>query len=523
MPDEKSQLPRALGGKRLRLSMDSPQSAMTAGLSFLAPPDHETQWRNWNLDSSTLDRMAPAELLELLVDLSPDISRALWDFLRLCNPGWECKAFRVGGEETEEPRGQAVLDAFFADLKELYGSADVVINRLYTSAFMRGGFFAELILDNAGRVPLDLATPDPRWLQWRLVKDPQRGPVWQPYQWVGTEPVPLTRETIRYVPVDPLPGKPYGRALAAPSLFTTLFALGMLHDLRRVVQQQGYPRLDLAISLEQLVKAMPTHLQADQAAMKDWLDEVVREVTSVYSDLEPDDAYVHTDVVTVNRPVGTVDSDSLGAIDGLMAALERLQVRALKSTPLMMAMPDGMSEANANRQWEVHSAGVKALQHLCEGLLEHLLAIVLRVQGIQAVVQFRFAELRAAELHRDALVEQLNIENARAQYDHGWIDQDTAAQRGGGVEKADQEEPRNLAPQGEPSQPAEEIKPEPGSDRAGSVHTREAVQPKGSAPTSELPDADDLAEQAKAAATKAQVEWDDALPEFAGLLDAAVI
>jgi hypothetical protein len=433
--------PRALAGQRLRLSVDNPLFGPNMGPLFLAPPDQDTDWRLRNLDSHTLDRARPAELVEMLADLSPDISRALWDFLRFANPGWEAKALRVGSEEVDE-RAQAALDAFLATLKGLYGSVDVILNRLFINAFLRGAFIAELVLDKSGRMPLDIAVPDARWIYFRRQNDPERGAVWEMYQYQGGQQVSLEKPTIRYVPVDPLPGSPYGRPLASPALFTTIFLMGLLHDLRRVVSQQGYPRLDIAINLERLLMAMPPDQSDDLEKRRNWLNKVVDEVTAMYSCLQPDDAYVHLDTTTVGRPVGAVSADSLGSIDGLIAMLERQSMRALKSNSLLMGLPEGMSEANSNRQWEVAAASTKALQHLCESVLEHLYTLALQAQGLQAKVEFRFAELRASELLRDAQVAALNAKNAALKYARGWISQDEAAKEGADKDKADQEEPR---------------------------------------------------------------------------------
>ena len=305
---------KRIDGKRLRVSLDNPSYGFGSGLgALLSPPDHETDWRSWDLDSSTLDVMAPADLLERLCDLSPEISNALWQLLRLLNPGHEVKAYRIGGTgKEEEPRAQAAVEAFLAQLKALYGSTNVVINRLFISAFLRGGFFAELIFDKAGRLPLDLATPDPRHLYFRQVAHPDRGPIWEPYQYIQGRQVSLERPSIGYVPVDPLPGSPYGRALCSPALFITLFALGLMHDLRRVVAQQGYPRLDVEVVLEELVKAMPAGLTGDPEALKRWVNDVIAKVQTEYSQLLPSDAYVHTSAVRINRPIGAINSSSLG-------------------------------------------------------------------------------------------------------------------------------------------------------------------------------------------------------------------
>jgi hypothetical protein len=403
--------------------------------------DDDSAWRDLDLDSETLSRAKPADLLNRLSNLSPDLSRAIWDFLRMSNPGWECQCFGSDGK-TVDARAQTAIDAFIGRLNARYGSVDVVLHRLFITAFLRGGFFAELVLNKAGTLALDIATPDSRYLQFERVIDPELGPVWRPFQWQGGRKVFLDAPTVRYVPVDPLPGSPFGRAPAAPSLFTILFAMGLLHDLRRVVAQQGWPRLDLEISLEELLTAMPPEAQATPAERQAWLDEVVRKIQETYASLQPDDTYVHLSNVKINRPVGTVDSSSLGAVDGIMAALDRQAVRSLKSMPLLFGISDGVSEANANRQWEVHIAGLKALQHLCEGLLEHLLTLALQAEGLQAKVEWRFSEVRAAELLRDAQVKKLDLQNAAFAYWFGLISMDEAAMMALGREKADQEVPR---------------------------------------------------------------------------------
>jgi len=460
--------------KRFRLSEDNPTVNYLQGLTILAPFDPENRWRNLQLDENSLDTMSSAQILELLCDLSPEISRAHWDLLRLCNPGWQCHAYKPG-TETEDKKAQAWLDQFLnGQLRGLYGSPDVPINRIYTNAFLRGAFMAELVLDNRGKVPLDIAVPDAQWTYFRIAVDPQRGPVWQPYQFQHGRPVPLILETIRYIPLDPLPASPYGRPMCSPALFTTLFSLGLLHDLKRVVQQQGYPRIDVAIKLEELAKAMPADLADDPAQYQDWLNAFVASVGKAYASLEPDDAFVHSDVIEVNRPIGTLDSSSLGAMDGLTHFLERQVVRALKTMPLLMGVNEASSETHANRQWEVHVAGIRSVQRLHESLMEHMLSVGLRVQGMQATVEFRFDELRNSELLRDGQVEQLRTQNAALQYDRGYLSQDEACQLATGKPKADQAAPRiegvgtqggSTPPPSSPGSPAA-IEPEPGSKKS---------------------------------------------------------
>lgn len=432
-----SALPAGIAGAKGRFSVDRPNQI---GLLryFLPPSGPDSTWRSGNLDDRTLSRMNPTQLMQLLVDVSPDVSRALWDHLRLCNPGWECYVYK-SGTETEDQAGTDALHSFWDLLESYYGTIDVVINRLLIGGWLRGAFFGELVLggspgsDAPGArrtsrtFPIDIATPDPASIRFQEVDGGDRGPVPQMGQWQAGEFVPLDRPTIRYIPVDPLPGVPYGRPIVTPSLFSAVFLLGILHDIRRVVQQQGYPRLDVSIDAEVIKGLMPRDVMQNSAAQKAWIDATVQGVTDYIRGLEPDDTYVHLSSITVNRPVGAVDSSSLGAIDSLIKSLERFLVRALKTMPLLMGTTDGVSEANANRQWEIHAAGVKSLQHPVETMLEWFFTLALRVQGINADVEFRFGELRAAEMLRDAQTEALVILNNLSKYLFGLTDQDEMA------------------------------------------------------------------------------------------------
>ena len=428
-----------------RLSTDfAGTDAMLHGMEFAVQLSSEETWRDHQLDTRTLDNITLARLTEIICDLSPEVSKGVWDFLRLCNPGWTCKVKAPQADsDTEDATGKAVVDEFLTVLKKRHGSVDVVINRIFLGGFLRGGFAAEMVFARDRQTAYELATPDPHSFRFKKVTDPILKFRWQLGQFQSASQwTPLDYPTIKYVPIDPLPGRPEGRAPVSAALFGAIFLLGLLHDIRRVVAQQGWPRLDLEVQLESIAAALPDTVADDPEQFKTHVEDVIKQVTNIYSQLEPDDTYVHTNVVKVNRPVGAVDATSLGGIDKLIVTIERLTVRGLKSIPLLHGATEGVSEANANRQWETHAAGIKSIQHLVESILESLLNLALQARGVQATVEWRFAELRAAEMLRDAQTEKLKIDNEVRKYNQGWTTQDEGALAITG-HVADQDEPRN--------------------------------------------------------------------------------
>jgi hypothetical protein len=405
------------------------------------PNDYESYWRFHELDTQTLSLVSPKELLDMLVDLSPDIAAGAWHFLRLCNPGYEYKAYKLGGKAQEDEQAKAHLDNFFARLRDQYGSVDIVLGRFFMGAYLRGAFCGELVLDDQARESLDLVSPDPYSIRFRKRMDSLRGEVWQPGQWQNGNFVPLDIPNFRYLPVDPVPASPYGRALAAPALFAAIFSLSLFHDIKRVIMQQGYKRMDISLDMEKAMDAFSYDPQG-YASLGEYMRAAIAAVKLAYAGLKPDDAFIHTDLFKLETPQGTVDSDSIGAIDDIMERLEKLITRALKSNGVVMDTSNNTNETDSNRKWEIHAAGIKSLQHHCENMLESLLTLSCQAVGIQAVVEFRFAELRAAEMFRDEQTRTLRIQNSRAEYEAGFVSQDEASNKAVNHD-ADVPEPRN--------------------------------------------------------------------------------
>jgi hypothetical protein len=417
-----------------RQSVDEDQASLfnsfSSTLAIQTPYSSSEYWRNANLDSRSLRRLSPARLIELLADVSPDVSRALWDFMLFMCPGFEVDVFRPG-TETPYPSAKKKLLEFFDNLHGPFTSdrripLEVIFASMFMGVFLRGAFLAELVLDEEGRTPLEIATPDPLTITAKRVKDPRHGgTVWQIGQWQRGKWVALDRETIFYIPVHPFPGRPFGRPLVASAVFSTLFLVGLLHDIRRVVSQQGYPRLDIIIDFDKLQP--PADATPGSEAESKWVEETIAYVSNFYEQLEPEDAFVHSGAITVNKqPVGTLNSNSLGQLDSLIKMIERQAVRGLKSMTVLFSINDATSESMVNRQWRIYVAGIQSFQHMAENILQHLSELALQVQGIVGDVRFRFAELIASDEYIQAQTDLLRMTTARYGQDNGYWTPDEA-------------------------------------------------------------------------------------------------
>ncbi len=428
------------------------------------------------------------DLSELLADLSPEISKALWDFQLMCNNGYTLKAFKPGSNyEIPDKKGQKALDAIMKQIASYHGTEAVWFDRIFKTMFLRGSFLMELILAANQKDFVDIATPDPRTLTFKRVYDNTRGQHWGFGQIQMGEYVPLNDlPHIKYVPVHPSPDSIEGHSLCGSAFFVAIFLMSVLRDLKRVIQHQGYDRLDVEIDFMQLVEAMPTEAQGDPQKQQEWMDRVVAEVNAVYSKLKPDDTYVHGNAIKINKPVGTASSDSLNAMGALFEALERMATRALKSMPILMFTRVTRTETQANREWEIYAKGIEIIQHLVESPTENMLELALQAQGIQSDVRLRFTQLRASEAMRDAQVDLLKSKTARENYDNGYWSQDEAALYATQKQSADNPEPRKVATsnpfvQGGGADGAVTGNPETNPDPLGGAATSNAENPPANA------------------------------------------
>lgn len=415
--------PVGLGGRLVKQDTRAVMGRAAGTFTPAMGPDANATFFDNDYENNFFDQLSSHEAAKVLADLSPEVSKEVYNLLRYANGGWELKATTPGGRPSRQ--GQAYLDGIIARLSAIYGSLDVVINQGIISAFVYGSFCYELVLKN-GRDAVDLKAIDPTQLAFHPKDDPDRGTVWELGQIIKGKFHAIDKPTVKYVPLDPFPGTPYGRSMIMPALFVGYTLLRILHDLARVIAQQGYPRLDVEIDLTALAEVMPADAAADPDQFDQWVGQVIDEVSAVYSSLRPGDAYVHTSVVKINKAIGTVDS-SMSQIGVLIEAIERMTIRGLKAAPVAHGVTAGTTETHANRQWEAYITGIQSLQHLVENTLSSLFSLALQAKGIAAVAEFRFAKVRATEEYREVLTQQVKLDNAIKAYLAGLITLDEAA------------------------------------------------------------------------------------------------
>ena len=356
--------------------------------AWLEPADMETDWRLQVINEDQLPKMKVSELTKMLVNASPDVDRALHDFLRYCNSNWTLRG--------EDDDAQEILDDFLRSLEDIGTPLNVKIEQSLSGAFLTGAFFWELIFDESGVNAVDMAVIDPLMIRFRRQVDPVRGQYWQKGQIIGGEFVPMDDLTIIYEPVNPIPDNPFGRPLISSAIFSVIFQLGLLKSTRQVVETQAWPKGIWSVDRKLLydTEVPPDKIDAHVEATKKMLKVVWDGIKKTQSPVVGSEASYEI--------VSAMNSNSLSGVDMLERTLERWIIRALKTSPVLFGSDQSISEATADIQLLGHGIFINSIQVSLETLLTRLFTLVLRAKGNATTPLFKFDRINAAERKREA-------------------------------------------------------------------------------------------------------------------------
>ena len=387
-------------------------------------------WQTLELQRKNLLNLPTSRLTQIAMDLSPQVNKAIWDLTRFGNPGWvmEC--------ETDE--GQRVCDEFFDRLTVMHGSVDSLFDTMLTSPFLGGAFFQELVLDETGREAVNISVIDPSTAKFVRRDRQPYGQYWELGQQLGpgvNDWISLqNKPTVKYIGLDSLPDKPYGRPMVTPSIYACIFLLGLTQDLRRIVANQGFNRVDYSINSEELLNLVASsgvETEGDDASIAQLIDKHIADIKAVINTLDVDTDYVHLDTVEVNHaPSGT--SNSMPGVEVLVNMIERWIVDGLKSVPMLLGINTATAETHANRQLDFYMAAIRSLQETLADILMHFLKIVLQVRGRRGGVLFYFLEQNIESRLERVRTDKLAVDNVVAQVTAGII---TAAEGKAKIEK----------------------------------------------------------------------------------------
>lgn len=385
--------------------------------------------RDLRLDDRTLASSSIEDLVDILIDAHPDMSFALWNFLRLGRGKFTTKVYKVGSDKTDKA-GEKLITQLFQRLEapnimqyEPSHSIHKVLNQLLLSVVTRGAGALEVVLTQDLKNVAFLAPVDPGTITFKYENDR-----YVPYQ--DTDKISLDIPTFLYEALDARVDDPYGRSPLLGAINMVMFQMQILNDIKAVVHNQGYPRFDITILEDVLLQRMPINIRNNEGAKQKWLNDKLKEIIDMYNDLEVDDTFVHFNSIEIGMVGGKGGSSGGSLIDPekLMKAIDGLITAGLKTLSTILGRRGtGNTESFAKMEIKLYLKGVEAMQEVVERIMSRALTLYLNIMGKQGIVEFKFEPVEIRTELEQAQFEQIALQNWAYKRDQGWIDQDAAS------------------------------------------------------------------------------------------------
>ncbi|MNC19373.1 hypothetical protein D3C75_673030 [compost metagenome] len=226
-------------------------------------------------------------------------------------------------------------------------------------------------------------------MPWQYVKNP--GSRQPGEEWFG-QYKKIDTPTFIYEEFDPMVDDPYGRTPILPVLQVVFFHLQVLQDLKAVVHNQGYPRLDISILEEILLKNIPTQFKNNATAQQAWLKERMDEMMNNFNSLNPDDAFIHWDSVKVEYLKGG-NTGPMIDIKKLIDIIDTQMATGLKTLLTLLSRHQGSTETYSSVDTQIYIKSVESARSVTKRFWKRAFSMAVRVRGVQTQVESDYAPI----------------------------------------------------------------------------------------------------------------------------------
>lgn len=382
---------------------------------YAALPNPGASWRTLETQRKYLLNLPYSNMLDIALDLSPQINKGLFDFLRFSNPG----TFLDG-----TPRAVSATKAFIGQMDRYYGSFKSHIDSVFSGIFLTGGFFPELVLNEDATAPVDIALNNPLLAKFRRLRDPLRGWVWELGQDDGMGGFTSLDKTrlVKYIGFDRTVDNPYGRPMVAPAVQSSLFLLGIISDLRRALANQGLSRIDYELQAEELLRLIDRNpdIAGDDEATAQFIEDQIDLISETLGSLDVDSDYVHLSTVKVNYATNPMQQNISG-LDTIIDNLKIDVVNGFKGVAALSNLLNSTTETHGNLQVDFFVSAINSLQDEIGGVFTEYFDIGNKVQGIPSELSFQFKRQRAYDRKQFAEFIKTETETVLAKLEAGVI------------------------------------------------------------------------------------------------------
>ncbi|CCV12947.1 hypothetical protein [Mesorhizobium sp. STM 4661] len=356
-------------------------------------------------------------LLKGLFKTDPDVSAAVFSYLTMANTEPLILVRDMDGQIDRDQTKLLVQQIKFLTVPtdytlgfQLKKDLKTIAEEFRFMALLRGAIGTELVL-NDKLAPSELRVVDMQSIEW-YEKKPGLFKPRQKVQGVQ-DGIDLDIPTffVSFFRRDPT--EIYSYSTFVSSINTIAARQQVINDLYRIMQKTGYPRLDITVVEEVLLKNMPANIKNDQEKQKAWMQARFNEVSSLFSSVRADQAVIHWDSIEpkiINEKNPGVGIDITSVIETLNAQNQA----GLKTMATVIGR--GASGVNTSSvEARIAAMNADELNEPVAELLTNICSFILHQSGYQGFAEVTFVK---AELRPDLELEpQLTLRASRLRQD----------------------------------------------------------------------------------------------------------
>lgn len=356
-------------------------------------------------------------LLKELFRTDPDVSAAVFSYLTMANTDpliiWRDLEGQIDREATKTLLQMIKFMTVPTDYTlgfQMKQTLRAWAEEMRYMGLLRGGIGCELIL-NDKLMPSDLQQIDLVSVEWYEKKPGQYKPVQKQAGIQGEINLDIPTFFVSYFKQDPTSIYAYSPFVSAVN--TIASRQQVINDLYRIMQKTGYPRMDVKIVEEVLMKNCPPAIKTKDVELRAWVVARIAEVTAAITNIRPDQAFVHMD--SVEPSVLNDKAPGLGInIDSVIETLNAQNQAGLKTMSTVIGR--GTSGVNTSSvEARIAAMNADELNEPVASILTNIFSFMGHQQGLQGFAEVSFLK---AELRPDLELEpQMMLRSSRLRQD----------------------------------------------------------------------------------------------------------
>lgn len=363
--------------------------------NVLSAPTYRDHLTDIFATRTSLDSRA---LIKSLLVNDPDMSATLGAYLTVADTQPIMLVKDVNGQL--DPAGQLTLSQILMNLTtrmdyqsqgfKIVKALNHITEEMRYIILANGVLGAELIL-NKEFWPSEIRTPDMSTIEWFEKKPGQFTPQ---QTTLNGDKISLDIPTFFCEWFRQDPTTIYSVSPFVSAINTIAARQQIINDLYRIMQITGYPRMDVTVLEEVLMKNVPAEHKTTEEKRQAYVRAQLGYITSTLGSLRPEQAFVHTDSVTVEK--GSVQSAAMAMdIKPIIETLNAQNQAGLKTVSTLIGR--GTAGVNTSSvEARVFAMNADGLNKPIANIFSQIFTMALRLTGSMSYVECSFTpvELR---------------------------------------------------------------------------------------------------------------------------------